>query len=91
MLRLYLNPMIRALVTSNPSPAYIGRISAVFNETDPASVEISKAVIQAILLDQEARNDQPASDFGRLRTPVQHTIAAARAFGLNLLALSFCV
>ena len=42
-----------------------------------------KAVIRAILLDPEARNDTPPGTFGRLRTPVQHTIAIARALNLN--------
>lgn len=41
-----------------------------------------KAVISAILLDPDARNDLPPSDFGRLRTPVQHTIALMRALNL---------
>ena len=41
------------------------------------------AVIRAILLDPEARNDNPPSNFGRLRTPMQHTIAFTRALNLN--------
>jgi len=76
--------LIRALVTSNPSPAYITRVANVFDNNGSGVRGDFKAVIQAILLDPEARNDQPPGNFGRLRTPVQHTIAAARAFGLNL-------
>jgi len=74
--------LIRALVTSNPSPAYISRIAAVFNNNGQSVRGDLKAVIRAILLDAEARNDSPPSDFGRLRTPVQHTIALMRALNL---------
>jgi hypothetical protein len=73
--------LIRALVTSNPSPAYIARVAAAFNA--PVRGDM-KAVIRAILLDAEARNDTPPATFGRLRTPMQHTVALARALGLNL-------
>jgi uncharacterized protein (DUF1800 family) len=74
--------LIRALVTSNPSPAYIARVASVFNDNGQGVRGDMKAVITAILLDAEARNDSPPSDFGRLRTPVQHTIALMRALGL---------
>lgn len=74
--------LIRALVTSNPSPAYIARIASVFNNNGQGVRGDMKAVIRAILLDADARNDSPPPDFGRLRTPVQHTIALMRALGL---------
>ncbi len=76
--------LIRALVTSNPSPAYIARVAAKFDDNGAGVKGDMKAVIKAILLDAEARNDQPPSNFGRLRTPVQSTIALARAVGMNL-------
>lgn len=72
--------LIRALVTSNPSPQYIKRVADVFQSTNGDM----KSVITAIILDQEARNDAPPANFGRLRTPVQHTIALARALNLTL-------
>ena len=75
--------LIRALVTSNPSPAYIARVAAVFNDNGAGVRGDMKAVIRAILLDPEARNDTPPATFGRLRTPMQHTIALARALGLE--------
>jgi hypothetical protein len=78
--------LIRALVTSNPSPAYVARVATAFNGSGVRGD--MKAVIRAILLDPEARNDAPPSTFGRLRTPMQHTIALARALGLNLGAAS---
>lgn len=75
--------LIRALVTSNPSPQYIQRIAAKFDDNGNGVRGDLAAVVRAILLDPEARNDAPGSDFGRLRTPVQHTIAMCRALGLT--------
>ncbi|HZS48235.1 MAG TPA: DUF1800 family protein [Blastocatellia bacterium] len=75
--------LIRALVTSNPSPAYVSRVADAFNNTNGVRGDL-KAVIQAIIMDQEARNDTPPANFGRLRTPMQHIIAFARAFNINL-------
>jgi len=80
--------LIRALTTSNPSPAYIGRVAAAFNDNGAGVRGDMKAVIRAILLDAEARNDTPPATFGRLRTPMQHTIALARALNLNVGAAS---
>jgi uncharacterized protein (DUF1800 family) len=73
--------LIRALVTSNPSPAYISRVAAAF--AGPVRGDM-QTVLRAVLLDPEARNDSPPSTFGRLRTPMQHTIALARALNLAL-------
>lgn len=74
--------LIRALVTSNPSPAYISRVAAVFNNNGQSVRGDMKSVIRAILMDEEARNDTPPANFGRLRTPVQHTIAFLRALNI---------
>jgi uncharacterized protein (DUF1800 family) len=76
--------LIRALVTSNPSPAYIARVAAVFNDNGQGVRGDLRAVIQATIMDQEARNDTPPANFGRLRTPMQHTIALVRALNLNV-------
>lgn len=78
--------LIRALVTSNPSPQYIARVAAAFddNGASPPVRGDMRAVIRAILLDPEARNDDPPSNFGRLRTPMQHTITVARRLGIAL-------
>ena len=77
--------LIRALVTSNPSKAYVRAVAHAFNGDDtPAKPRGDmKAVIRAILLNPEARNDSPPPNFGRLRTPMQHTVALARALNLN--------
>ncbi|MBI3784739.1 MAG: DUF1800 family protein [Deltaproteobacteria bacterium] len=80
--------LIRALITGNPTPAYIARIATVFNNNGSGVRGDMTAVVRAILLDPEARNDAPPANFGRLRTPMQHTIALARALNLNLGAAS---
>jgi uncharacterized protein (DUF1800 family) len=74
--------MIRALVTSNPSAAYIARVAAAFNDNGQGVRGDMKAVIRAVLMDAEARNDNPPANFGRLRTPVQQTIAFLRALNI---------
>ena len=64
--------MILRLVTSNPSPAYVQRVTNVFNNNGSGVRGDIKAVVQAILLDPEARAGQfqfPDS-FGKLREPL---------------------
>ena len=73
--------LIRALVMSNPSPAYIQRITTVFNNNGQGVRGDLKATIQAILLDQEARQDTPTANSGKLRSPMLHGISFLRAFG----------
>jgi uncharacterized protein (DUF1800 family) len=75
--------LIRAFVTSNPSPGYIQRIAAVFENNGAGVRGDLKAVIRAILLDAEARNDNPPPEFGRLRSPLQQTLAVFRALNAN--------
>src|SRR5271165_4390514 len=66
--------LIQHLVTSNPSPAYIQRISAVFENNGAGVRGDMKAVINAILLDPEARADdvpgQISTNGGKLREPL---------------------
>jgi uncharacterized protein (DUF1800 family) len=47
--------LIQQLVKSNPTPAYVSRVSQAFNNTNGVRGDM-KAVIKAILLDEEARN-----------------------------------
>ncbi|MGH9501584.1 MAG: DUF1800 family protein [Terriglobales bacterium] len=66
--------LIERLVTSNPTPEYVGRVSAVFADNGSGVRGDLKAVVAAILLDPEARRgDDPAqtqpSD-GKLKEPV---------------------
>ncbi len=71
--------LIRALVTSNPSPAYIQRVADVFNDNGQGVRGDMQAVIRAILLDTEARNDAPPPDFGKLKSPMLYTLSLMRA------------
>ena len=60
--------LIQKLVSSNPSPAYVSRVAAAFNNNGSGVRGDMKAVIRAVLLDQEAR--APASgNNGKLREP----------------------
>lgn len=69
--------LIRQLVTSDPSAAYVGRVAAVFNNNGAGVKGDLRATVRAILTDPEARND--ATSVGRLRDPTQHLIALVRA------------
>ncbi len=73
--------LIQQLVTSDPSPAYVGRVSAVFNNNGAGIRGDLKAVIRAILLDPEARgNLKTAPRYGKLREPAQLITNLARNF-----------
>lgn len=67
--------LIQHLVSSNPSPAYVQRVSTVFLNNGGGVRGDMKAVITAILTDPEARaGDDPNAlanaSFGHLREPV---------------------
>lgn len=70
--------LIQRLVTSNPSPAYVGAVAEAFRQSDGDL----KAVISAILLHPEARDPQLALEqtAGKLREPWLRVTHAARAF-----------
>lgn len=80
--------LIQHLVTSNPSPAYVGRVSAVFNSNEAGVRGDLKAVVSAILLDREARCEDAATcdstidvNYGHLREPALFVTNILRAFG----------
>ncbi|WP_073977054.1 DUF1800 domain-containing protein [Erythrobacter donghaensis] len=74
--------MIQRLVTSNPSPAYVGRVAAVFANNGQGRRGDLAAVFKAILTDNEALD--PANlanaNFGKLREPVLRFAQLARTF-----------
>lgn len=74
--------LIQRLVTSNPSPSYVARVAAVFNNNGSGVKGDLKAVVKAILLDQEARADASATSttFGKVREPILRFAAWARAY-----------
>jgi len=83
--------LIQRLITSNPPPAYVERVAAVFAD-DGAGVRGNlKAVVRAILLDPEARRSPVGSEIGRgmLRESFLRRVHLARAFDAANLASSW--
>ncbi len=75
--------LIQQLVTGDPTPAFVGRVAAVFNanRTNPAQL---KEVIKAILLDPEARGDAKTDPhYGKMREPVLYLTNIARHFDVR--------
>jgi uncharacterized protein (DUF1800 family) len=84
--------LIQHLVTSNPSPAYIQRVSTVFLENERGIRGDMRSVIRAILTDPEARaGDTPgtvSANFGHLREPVLFMANLLRGLNATLTAKS---
>ena len=75
--------LIQHLVTSNPSPAYVSRVAAVFIDNGSGVRGDMKAVLQAILLDDEARDATAAAgnpQYGKVREALVRYTQWARAF-----------
>jgi uncharacterized protein (DUF1800 family) len=73
--------LIQQLVTSNPTPAYVGRVAAKFNDNGAGIRGDLKAVVRAILLDPEARgNLKTDPDYGHLREPALFITNITRPF-----------
>jgi len=84
--------LIQHLVTSNPSPAYVERVARVFNNDCnglyPQGCSNTRGnlrfVVQAILLDPEARGDVKTDpNYGKLREPAQYINGFLRAFNVK--------
>ncbi|SFE07548.1 DUF1800 domain-containing protein [Paracidovorax konjaci] len=77
--------LIQRLVTSNPSPAYVGRVAAAFADNGSGVRGDLRAVVAAVLLDGEARGAAGLSNpaFGRLREPMVRFVQWGRTFGLR--------
>jgi uncharacterized protein (DUF1800 family) len=75
--------LIQRLVTSNPSPDYVRRVAAAFDENGEGVRGDMKATVRAVLLDPEARGDPAA--FGprmaKQREPVIRFANFLRALG----------
>jgi len=74
--------LIQRLVKSNPSPAYVSRVAGTFNDNGQGVRGDMQAVIQAILLDEEARDTSYLNDptHGMLREPLVRYISLCRTF-----------
>jgi uncharacterized protein (DUF1800 family) len=74
--------LIQHLVTSNPSPAYVARVAAVFANNGQGVRGDLSAVVRAILTDAEARGAAPATNvFGHLREPALFITSTLRTLG----------
>jgi uncharacterized protein (DUF1800 family) len=73
--------LIQHLVTSNPSPDYVRRVSRVFADNGLGVRGDLKAVVTAILMDPEAAaNPAPDVSKGRLRHPIFYVTSLMRNF-----------
>lgn len=82
--------LIQKLVTSNPSPGYVGRVAEAFEAgsyrlASGTTVGAGKrcdlaATTAAILMDQEARNSPVDENFGKIRNPILRLSQLIRAF-----------
>jgi uncharacterized protein (DUF1800 family) len=74
--------LIQRLVTSNPSPEYIARVAAVFNDDGSGERGDLGAVVRAILLDADARPDPGAATdvTGKVKEPLLRMLQLWRAY-----------
>lgn len=79
--------MIQRLVTSNPSTGYVRRVAEAFNGNSQygSTKGDMKAMIKAILLDEEARSCFAADNntYGKLREPFNRYLQICKSFDLN--------
>lgn len=75
--------LIQRLVTSNPSPAYVRRVTNAFNNNGRGVRGDLKAVIKAILLDADARATPVSTTQGKLREPMVRLVQWARTFSVS--------
>ncbi len=75
--------LIQRFTTSNPSPAYIARVSAVFNDNGQGVYGDLGDVLVAVLTDPEARYGvaPPPQVFGKAREPLLKLTALWRYYG----------
>lgn len=74
--------LIKQLVTSNPSPDYVARVAGIFNNDGTGVRGNLRAVVEAILLDPEARDDalaQTSVNYGHLKEPALYITNVLRA------------
>jgi uncharacterized protein (DUF1800 family) len=74
--------LIQRLVTSNPSPGYVYRVSQAFANNGAGVRGDLGAVVRAILMDYEARSSAVAAttSFGKLKEPLLRATSLLRAF-----------
>lgn len=75
--------LIQRLVTSNPSAAYVERVSGAFADNGLGVRGDMRAVLRSILLDPEAQGVGAPEYFGRVREPVLRYASVLRQFGAS--------
>lgn len=76
--------LIQQFVTSNPKPAYVARVAAVFADNGNGVRGDMGAVLTAVLTDNEARDPTIAQgdpNWGKLREPMIRVTNWGRSFG----------
>jgi uncharacterized protein (DUF1800 family) len=73
--------LIQKLVTSNPSPEYVARVTAKFNNDGTGKRGNLAAVVKAILLDAEARPASVSAATGKVKEPLLRLTQLWRAYG----------
>jgi uncharacterized protein (DUF1800 family) len=72
--------LIERLTSSNPSPGYVQRVAARFDNNGSGVRGDLGAVVRAILLDPEARAEAVTGTEGKLKEPLIRLVALWRAF-----------
>jgi uncharacterized protein (DUF1800 family) len=72
--------LIQKLVTSNPSPSYVQRVSAVFDNDGTGKRGNLAAVVRAVLLDDEARDAAGGAASGKVKEPLLRLTQLWRAY-----------
>lgn len=77
--------LIQRLVTSNPSPQYIGRIAGVFRDNGQGIRGDLGATVKAILMDPEALSGAAGNpEFGKLREPLLRQTQINRVYDARI-------
>ncbi len=72
--------LIQRLTTSNPSPGYVSRVARVFNNNGSGVRGDLGAVVEAILLDAEARPAMAMEIDGKLKEPILRLTQLFKAY-----------
>ncbi len=75
--------LIQQLVMSNPSPAYVSRVTTAFADNGSGVRGDLRAVVRAILTDPEARDTQPTPAGGKVKEPVLLATSIGRLIGFS--------
>ena len=75
--------LIQRLVTSNPSPEYVARVAATFDDDGTGRRGNLEAVVRSVLTDPDTFSANDGAPIAKLREPVLRFTVIARALGLT--------